>query len=76
MVTVRADDIIALMMGKREFSKDITANNVLVETAIYVPSKRIRRFLYEHRGQYNKIEAFKALIDMKFIESRLINYLS
>ena len=73
------DDIFALMIGKREFSKDITANNVLVETAIYVPSKRIRQFIYEHRDQYNvlhiatiaaeymktrKIEAFKALIDM------------
>jgi hypothetical protein len=77
--TVREDDIFALMIGKREFSKDITANNVLVETAIYVPSKRIRQFIYEHRDQYNvlhiatiaaeymktrKIEAFKALIDM------------
>ena len=77
--TVREDDIFALMIGKREFSKDITVNNVLVETAIYVPSKRIRQFIYEHRDQYNvlhiatiaaeymktrKIEAFKALIDM------------
>ncbi len=68
--TIRADDILAFVNGNKTISRKITPENVFVETAVYVYSIRIRKYMYENRKSFSTMQI--ATLAEAFIKSRKI----